>query len=398
VLRIDLLPKTFARARLNRTLLVVSLVVLGLVGLYWLQAAVSLQRQISATERQVTEVKPQADEYDRLTSELTQKQNDLKPIADKVNFVRQADECGGPYWDAFHKIKRYIYARAQMRSFSISPPSSVSFTVVVHGTTEYARFLLNLLRCPYMTFSGIQALSAGRGIPSTKEREPGEWPTARGKTGPGPGMGGPSVRPTGPAAGPNITPASTVPPMGGGPPPMGGPGMGGPGPMAVGPGPMGPGGPMGGPGGPPTGAPGGPPMGEGTMGGPPGMMGGGAGGAGSATTAPEKQEIVLQINGTLTTPITVPQPPGAAAAGAAMAGAPGAGGMPGLGGMPGAGGAPGGPAPGMAGPPGGGPPSMGGPAGPPGAARGARGRGAGGGEEEGGGGLGRRRGAAGGEE
>jgi hypothetical protein len=318
VLRIDLLPKTIAQARTNRLLLVASLVALALCALYWLHTSSAIQAQIAATEKRIEEVKPVAAEVDKLTAELNKKQADLKPIADKVDFVAEADKCGEIYWDQYHKIKRYIYGRAQMLNFSITPPNGVSFTVVLHGTTEYARFLLNLLRCPYMTLTGFQALSAGRQIPSAEEPEAGEWPTARGKIA-APGAAGATQRPTTPGGVPGMGPAMQ-PPMG-----MGGtvvPAMAAPEPM--------PGGAM-------------------MM---PSPQGPGAGGAaGGATSAPEQQEITLQVSGTLLTTITVPTPRGGAPAGM-PGGEMGMGMPPGMAGpgMPGPGMGPAGPGPAPGGP------------------------------------------------
>jgi len=330
VLKIDLLPRTFAQARTNKLLLVAGLVALLLCAGFWLNMSLSLQRQIAQTEAKIEEVKPIATEVDKLTSELNQKKAELQPIADKVSFVKEADKSGEIYWDQYHKIKRYIYGRAQMTSFSITPPNSVSFNVTLRGTTEYARFLLNLLRCPYMTLTSFQPLSAGRGIPASEEPEKGEWPTARGKIAE---PGTTSAAPRTAAVGPMGMEGGMVPGMGPvGPPPEA---MGGSAPppgMMMGPGPAGE----------------------------PGMMAGGQPGAGGATATPETQEINLQVSGTLLASISVPAPKGAAPAGGAGMG-PGMMGEPGMMGGPGMGG-PGGPPgpPGPSGPPPGGPPEGGG--------------------------------------
>ncbi|MCD6351439.1 MAG: hypothetical protein J7M26_04880 [Armatimonadetes bacterium] len=356
MLKIDLLPKTFARARINRLMIIVGVVLLVLCLMYWFHASAVVGKQIAQVQEQISQVKPTADKVDQLTAELNSKQAELKPIADKVKFVEDADKSGEPFWEQYHKIIKYVYGRAQMHDFSITPPNSVRFTVTVHGTTEYARFLLNILRCPHMTLTGFQALSAGRAIPSAKQPEEGEWPTAKGAT-----MTTAAVVPTSRGGGgvPGMGPAGG---MAGG---MMGPGAGsmmaGPGSMAAGPMAGGPGGEMGGM----MGMPGAPGMGGG--------MGGGR--AGSATSSPETQEITLQVEGTLTESISVPAPGGGAAAGGGgMGGMMGGmgGGMPGMGGMGG-----GMPGSGMMGSPGANPMMGGGPGGgaPPGG-------GAGGGGEQ----------------
>ncbi len=75
--------------------------------------------------------------------------------------MTDADECGGHYWDRFHAINEYIYERAQITSFSITGGSAVNFNAVVGDTTECARFVLNLIRCPLLTDVSFSGLPAG---------------------------------------------------------------------------------------------------------------------------------------------------------------------------------------------------------------------------------------------
>jgi Flp pilus assembly protein TadG len=374
VLRIDLLPKSFALARFNKLLLVVLIVVLGVCAGGWMMYATKVQAQIDDVAASITKVQPDATAYDSTMAEISAKQADAAPIAAKVKFVDDANRSGLLYWDQYEKVRRYIYPRARLLDFSITAPNQCHFSVTVRGTTEYARFLIDLLRCPYLTITSFTPLSGGRSVPSAGEPEAGQWPTAHGKT----STAGLPQKPAGAAGG--------VPGMGPVGPGAGGmPGMGGPGGMPGGapggmPGMGGPGGApggmpgMGGPGGMPGGAPGGMPG----MGGAPG-----GGGGGSATTSPDKQDITISVSGTLAINISTATPPGMAPAG-------GMGGMGG--GMPGMGG--GGGMPGMSGPggPGGGMPGMGGGAGAGakgGAAPGAKAGGkAGGSEDDSGGGAG----------
>ncbi len=373
MLKINLLPRSEIVGPINKKLLVVVVVALGAWIAFWMFAAAGVQKQIQEVEKRIEEVRPTAQKVDSLTAELNSKQAELAPIAAKVKFVEEADRSGEPWWDRFHKIKKYIPAYARVTSFVLTN-NSVEFNVTVKGTTQFARFVINLLRCPHITGVTLGGLGPGRGLPSGEPPEPGEWPTGRGQpltasmaalT----GGGGVQTAPTGmPGGGPAGMPG-----------PMGPPGMGAPG-GTMGPPPMGPPGPASGP--PGMGGMG--PMGS--PGGMPGMpgMGGARGASSGGTTDPENEEITFTVRAQLVEPIQTPQPPGAAGGAGAGAGMPGFGGagMPGMGGagMPGMGG---GGMPGMSGPPGaGGPPGAAG-MGPPSPGPGGAGGGgkAGGGEE-----------------
>jgi len=273
----------------------------------WFLYFAKIKTDISSQQVQLEKVKPDADEVRDLQAKAASKQSDLQPIQEKLQFIARADRSGAVFWDRFHQINEYIWERAQVSSFSITPPSFVQFTVTVHGTQETGRFLLNLLRCEALTNISMSGLPAGKSVQGVSG-------TAGAGIG-GPGFGGPLPGPGGP------------PGMMGGPPGM----MGGP---------------------------------PGMMGGPPGMglpMGGRAAGVSGLEPGSPDEPIVLQVTATLAESITIPQPPGAAPA---MGGPPGMmGGPPGMMGGPpgmmGMGGPPGGP--GMTGPPGapGGPPPPG---------------------------------------
>lgn len=252
MLRIDLLPPSIARGRRNVQLAILggaAVLVAVVVMFLWLN---QVKANVASVEEELAEVKTKADKVRDLQSEAESKQADLDPIQAKIDFVNDAEESGDQFFDRFYKINEYIYARAQVTEFSISPPDSVSFTAHLSGTTEAGRFVLNLIRSPHL--SGIQI----SGMP-----------------------GGPSIEPTGSqlqmGERQDITfqvqatltdPVSVpAPPSAGG---EGGQGRGGMGGMGMegpgGPGMMPPGE---GPGGPPGGAPGGAPPGEGPGGAPP---------------------------------------------------------------------------------------------------------------------------------
>jgi hypothetical protein len=152
---------------------VVGVVVAGVVMFLWLQ---QVQQDIAVTEEKYNEAHTQAEAVRKIDSEASAKQTELEPIAKKIDFVEKADGSGEEYFDRFWKINEYIYAQAQMSTFSISPPSSVSFTVAVTDTTEAGRFVLNLIQCPHIT--GIQV----SGMPPGESVEPEGSATATAPT------------------------------------------------------------------------------------------------------------------------------------------------------------------------------------------------------------------------
>ena len=343
-IKIDLLPKSVKYARVNKVLLiaVVAALAVGLLALGSMDA--KLRGDIADAEKRLETVTAEAQAVQSLETQVATNRSRLKPIADKVQFIEAADECGYVYWERFYSVIEYIYGGAELHFFAILgqpfQPSNVTdfspealfhlapagstdcaFAVTVKNPNEFARFMLNLMRCPEI--SDIQvtgSVPSGRVIAAQWPVMLQQWnlpqfqmPTFNfplaGVTGGGPGMGG---------------------------------GM--------------------------------------EMGGGPGMGGGGAGaGAGVAQQPRLDAPIEVLITCRLAKSVGIPMPPqGAAAGGAAPAGGMGG---PGMGG-PGMGG------PGMGGPEmGGGMPGPGGPGGGGGAPPGAP-AGGGGGDDSGGGGGG----------
>jgi len=164
LLKIDLLPRHFAVARTNRIVLAGMVALLVLVMLGWGAVIMNVKAQTAEANRKYEEVKPIADKVRATEAETQSKQAQLQPIADKVKFVELADKSGEQYWDRFHAINKYIYEKAQVRSLSITNPDSFNMQVVVGDTTECARFVLNLIRCPALTAISISGLPAGVSI------------------------------------------------------------------------------------------------------------------------------------------------------------------------------------------------------------------------------------------
>jgi len=255
VLKIDLLPRHFAIARTNKRILVIGLVLLVVVGAFFVYKHNGVQAQIAQTKEAIAKVEPIAAEVDKLQGEISEKESLLAPIKAKIDFVENADHTGDKYFDCFHDISKYIWEEAQMSSFSISGGSSVQFTVQVQGASGVGRFLLNLLRCPDLTGIGYSGMPSGRGIAAT-------------------GAGG-------------ATAAASAPPG------LGVPGRAGPGGAPPGMGMMGAAG-LGRPGAAAS---------SGAVGGEPGSL---------------NEPVTLQISATLTKPITTPTPPGGGAAAGGM--------------------------------------------------------------------------------
>jgi hypothetical protein len=413
VLKIDLLPARVLRARSNRVTLVLLALVLVCVVAGLAFVYLGAKQKVGKANEELAKVTTLAQEVDKITAETSTIAGRLKPIADKIAFIAQADECGYPYWDRFYEVNEYIYGQAQVLAFAIAadkapagpvgdgtpealynlsgPGGSTDcgFLVYMKDGRDLARFILNMIRCPvlsdirFMSFSGgggAASFDVGQGLAIRQDMVSLAPPTTSGGGQAAPGAAGAGARAgAGPGAMGGAPPGGGV----GGPGGMGGGMAGGPAAMAGGAaGAMGAG--MGGgmAGGMPGGMPGGG-MGAGApggmMGGPGGAAGGGRGAAaatGGATYSvslprPQPQllrPIVLAVTGKLARPIRVPQPP--AGGGGAAAGGGAAGGMGGgmMGGMGGGMGAPGGMSGGM---PGGvaGPGAPGGSAGGGGAAK-----------------------------
>ncbi len=161
MLKIDLLPRHFAVARANKFMLTVMIVLLIVTLVGWMGIIGGVKLKIAAADAVFNEVHPTAEKTRAAEAETASKQADLKPIEDKVNFVADADKCGGQYWDSFHAINEYIYDKAQITSFSITGGSAVNFNAIVGDTTDCARFVLNLIRCPLLTNVSFSGLPAG---------------------------------------------------------------------------------------------------------------------------------------------------------------------------------------------------------------------------------------------
>lgn len=164
MLKIDLLPRQIAIARTNKILIALIIVLLlvevGALGAVLLGVK-ARQGEVATELEEQTRI---ANEVEGLEREIGQKEGELKPIQDKIDFIAAADTCGEQYWDRFHAINEYIYERAQMTRFSITMPNSVNFTVIVGDTTEAARFVLNLVHCPTLSNISVSGLPAGVSI------------------------------------------------------------------------------------------------------------------------------------------------------------------------------------------------------------------------------------------
>lgn len=255
MLKIDLLPAHYAIARRNRKVIFTSIPLLVGVAALWLLVLLNINHTIGKQKAALEEATAAANIVLDIQSKTSAKQAELQPIKDKVDFVQAADKSGGQYWDRFHEINKYIYDKAVVSNFSITPPSSVSFAVQLQTTEDAGRFILNLIRCPYITGISISGTPTQGGA-----IEGAKGTTATGAGGAGaPGMPG-------------------MPGMPGGPAETGMPGM----------------------------APGMPGM-------PPGM----GGQPGAAAVAGKAQgPIIFTISATLVQPISIPAPPNAAAASA----------------------------------------------------------------------------------
>lgn len=167
MLRIDLLPKTIVQGRRNVKMAGICLVAVLLSAVVMFLMLQQVKSDIATTEEKLADAKRRADEVRRLQSETSSKKGELAPIQARVDFVEAADNSGEQFFDRFWKINEYIYSGAQMTQFQISPPSSVSFTVLLGDTTEAGRFVLNLIRCPHITGIQIGGMPGGDTVQPT---------------------------------------------------------------------------------------------------------------------------------------------------------------------------------------------------------------------------------------
>lgn len=287
MLKLDLLPAHYTVARRNRKVIFLSIPLLVGVVLAWLLVMVQMNSTIARTQKELDETTVLAEAVRKIKGETEKQKAELKPIQDKVDFVLAADKSGSQYWERFFEINKFIYGRAVVTRFSITPPDTVAFDVEVETTEDAGRFILNLIQSPDITGISISGQPVAGG-------------TIGGAAGAAPAAApGGEMPPGGPGAGPPGAPGEAMP--GGAPGGAAPAAAGGEGPITfsvkarlvkpiVIPSPPGGGdAAAGGPGGgPPDGGPGAPPggpPGEGTGGPPPeppagGEEGGGGGGGG----------------------------------------------------------------------------------------------------------------------
>lgn len=198
MLRIDLLPNRVRHAITNKRLLAVLVLLLLVAGVGFASLLLKVERELSVVQEDLEDATRRADEVREIESEAQAISGRLKPIADKVDFIAQADESGYPYWDRFYEIAEYIYGGAELRFFgimaraagglvgdgtpgalySVAGPAGtdVAFGVTVKNTNEAARFILNLIRCPELSDIGISySIPPGRVIVAHWPEILNEW-------------------------------------------------------------------------------------------------------------------------------------------------------------------------------------------------------------------------------
>lgn len=167
MLRIDLLPKVIVQGRRNVTLTMFCLIGIVVAAIVMFLMLQQVKNNIAQTEEKLADAKQRADAVRKIKNEAKAKDAELAPIQAKIDFVDAADASGEQFFDRFWKINEYVYSRAQMSNFEISPPASVSFTIQIADTTEAGRFLLNLIRCPHITGIQISGMPAGETVEPT---------------------------------------------------------------------------------------------------------------------------------------------------------------------------------------------------------------------------------------
>jgi hypothetical protein len=232
--------------------LVVAIIVLAVTVVGCLGVLLKQRSALAAVQTDLAKWDTEAKKVEAIEAETASINALAAPTDAKVKFIEDADASGEQFWDAFDKVNRYVYAKARMLDFTITPPTQVTFDVEVPDTTTVGRFVLNLIRCPDITSvnfggtipsgpavgpaGGTAAPSTGAGVPMGAGPRgmagmPGGMPGGAGRGGGGAAAGG---RAAAAASGPirlavtaQLVKPISIPAPGGGAPAAGGPAAGG---------------------------------------------------------------------------------------------------------------------------------------------------------------------------
>lgn len=158
--KLDLLPEWYREGKRvrNTWILVVLawLVVLGGMIAYTRQ----LQARIAALDEEIAAIKPDAELKDKLEQEAQQIRNDIKPITDKVTYIKAIRDYNRKFPSLFEETNKYTYYRVGYRS--LQPAMTVlNINAYCRTVSDIGRYLLNMQRAKGL----FTAISITGGVP-----------------------------------------------------------------------------------------------------------------------------------------------------------------------------------------------------------------------------------------
>ncbi|MGQ9524369.1 MAG: hypothetical protein ACUVTZ_05940 [Armatimonadota bacterium] len=141
--KLDLLPEWFRegkRVRNTWILMVLAwLVVLGGMIGYGRQ----LSARIAMLDEEIAAIRPDAELKDKLEQEAGQIQSSIKPITDKVTYIKAIHEYNRKFPSLFEETNRYTYYRVGYRS--LQPAMTVlNMNAYCRSVSDIGRYLLNM--------------------------------------------------------------------------------------------------------------------------------------------------------------------------------------------------------------------------------------------------------------
>lgn len=159
MLRINLLPAYIAERKKTRTAMVLAsilwvAVLAGFLGLYFYQKNATDARTEEANQKQA-----EADAVTKLQSDATAERTKIKPLQEKVDFVKAVQYANIIRQKVYRNAARYTYRKVEYNQMAVQG-NTLSVAGFVKNTDDLGRFYLTMFGNPDVTAVSIQ------GIPS----------------------------------------------------------------------------------------------------------------------------------------------------------------------------------------------------------------------------------------
>lgn len=155
MLKINLIPASyFQRLRVRRMATVFGAVfgavVAGLI--VWM---LMLQSSIAATNEQLSQVEPVAQETERLQTEATGLRSEVQPVRDRIKFIEDTMDYNVAMIPVLAELSKYTYSKITYTSVQISDDgTSLTIQGQAPSTVDFGRYYQNLLRAKHL-FSSV---------------------------------------------------------------------------------------------------------------------------------------------------------------------------------------------------------------------------------------------------